>query len=59
MPALRGGADGFTLKGSDATAGELQTMYDGPRPNCTIAGTCQRHGNHTYQPMSKKGAIIL
>jgi len=56
---LRGGTDSFALKGGDATAGALQTMYDGPRPDCAIAGTCQRHGNHTYQPMSKKGAIIL
>ena len=56
---LRGGTDGFALKGGDATNGKLITMYDGPRPDCAIAGTCQRHGNHTYQPMSKKGAIIL
>jgi len=56
---LRGGTDGFMLKGGDATAGALKTMYDGIRPLCSIAGTCQRHGNHTYQPMSKKGAIIL
>ena len=56
---LRGGSESFALKGGDATAGALQTMYDGPRPDCGIAGTCQRHGNHTYQPMSKKGAIIL
>eukprot|EP00937_MAST-01D_sp_MAST-1D-sp2_P003997 g3997.t1 len=56
---LRGGTDGFALKGGDATSGTLQTMYDGPRPDCAIAGTCQRHGNHTYNVMSKKGAIIL
>ncbi len=56
---LRGRTDGFVLKGGDATSGSLQTMYDGPRPDCAIAGTCQRHGNHTYQPMNKKGAIIL
>jgi hypothetical protein len=56
---LRGRTDGFVLKGGDATAGSLATMYDGPRPDCAIAGTCQRHGNHTYQPMNKKGAIIL
>jgi hypothetical protein len=56
---LRGRTDGFALKGGDATAGTLMTMYDGPRPDCAIAGTCQRHGNHTYQPMNKKGAIIL
>lgn len=56
---LRGGTDGFVLKGGDATQGKFTTMYDGPRPDCAIAGTCHRHGNHTYQPMSKKGAIIL
>lgn len=56
---LRGGTDGMVLKGGDATAGGFTTMYDGPRPDCAIAGTCQRHGNHTYQPMNKKGAIIL
>ena len=56
---LRGGTDSFALKGGDATTGNLITMYDGPRPDCAIAGTCERHGNHTYQPMSKKGAIIL
>jgi hypothetical protein len=57
--SLRGRTDGFVLKGGDATAGTLKTMYDGERPLCSIAGTCQRHGNHTYQPMNKKGAIIL
>ena len=56
---LRGRTDGFALKGGDATSGTLMTMYDGPRPDCAIAGTCQRHGNHTYQPMNKKSAIIL
>merc|ERR1712194_108038 len=49
----------MVLKGGDATIGSFQTMYQGARPNCTIAGTCHRHGEHTYQPMSKKGAIIL
>lgn len=56
---LRGGTDGFSLKGGDATTGVLSTMYEGPRPDCAIAGTCHKHGYHTYQPMSKKGAIIL
>lgn len=54
-----GGTDGFALKGGDSTRGSLMTMYDGPRPDCAIAGTCQRHGNHSYQPMDKKGAIVL
>ena len=43
---VKGGANGFALKAQDATAGTLQTMWDGPRP----AG---------YQPMKKQGAIIL
>merc|ERR1712072_993454 len=54
---LRGRTDGFMLKGGDATAGKLATMYDGPRPDPKIAGTCGKSG--TYQPMRKKGAIIL
>ena len=60
---LRGRVDGFVLKGGDATNGALQTMYDGPRPDCKLAGTCERHKNATYtpsyQPMHKQGAIIL
>lgn len=60
---LRGAEDGFALKGGDATRGALATMYDGPRPDCAIAGTCDRHRNATYtpsyQPMHKQGAIIL
>ena len=60
---LRGRVDGFVLKGGDATSGVLQTMYDGPRPDCKLAGTCDRHKNATYtpsyQPMHKQGAIIL
>ena len=60
---LRGRTDGFMLKGGDATNGTLATMYDGPRPDCKIAGTCNRHKNSTYtpsyQPMHKQGAIIL
>lgn len=53
---LRGSTNGFTLKGGDATKGTFTTMYDGPRPDPKIAGTC--HGG-TYQPMKKQGAIIL
>lgn len=61
---LRGRAEGFMLKGGDATQGELETMWDGDRPYCSNAGTCGRHvkpgqANHTYQPASKQGAIIL
>jgi len=43
---LKGGTDGFALKGGDATAGNLTLLYDGPRPP-------------GYQPMQKAGAIIL
>ena len=38
--ALKGRTDGFDLKGGDATQGQLRTMYSGPRPDRTIAGTC-------------------
>ena len=53
--SLKGRADGFTLKGGDATAGAFTTMYNGPRPKPW------KHGFHqgTYQPMKKQGAIIL
>ena len=43
---VKGGANGFALKGGDATRGALSTMFDGPRPR-------------GYQPMRKQGAIIL
>ena len=43
---IKGGTDGFAIKGGDATAGTLTTFFDGPRP-------------HGYQPMHKTGAIIL
>ena len=44
---VKGGTDGFALKAGDATNGNLQVMYDGPRPS------------GGYQPMRKQGAIIL
>jgi hypothetical protein len=59
---LRGSVDGFTLKGGDATKGEYTTMFDGTRPNCTLAtvidrktgkatgSVCARHQNATYTP---------
>ena len=64
---LGGRTDGFVLKGGNAQEGTLDTQYDGPRPDCAIAGTCNRHPiqnasgtfNRTYQPADKKGAIIL
>ena len=41
----------------------MSFQYDGPRPDCAIAGTCNRHRNATYhpsyQPMHKQGAIVL
>ena len=43
---VSGRADGFALKGGDATAGALKVMFDGPRPP-------------GYQPMHKAGAVIL
>ena len=43
---VKGDINGFTLKGGDASQGNLKTMFDGPRPN-------------GYQPMKKQGAIIL
>jgi hypothetical protein len=30
---VKGGSNGFALKGGDATSGALKTMFDGPRPN--------------------------
>merc|ERR1712151_1344310 len=51
---------GFVLEGGDATKGSFTTMYDGPRPDPSYEGK----GNcgpppDIYQPMRKKGAIIL
>ncbi len=43
---VKGGSNGFALKGGDANTGVLATLYDGPRPP-------------GYQPMKKQGAIIL
>jgi len=39
-------AGGFALKGGDATAGALKTMYDGPRPSA-------------YPHIFKQGSLIL
>ena len=30
---IKGGTDGFAVKGGDAAAGPLQLMFDGPRPH--------------------------
>eukprot|EP00038_Savillea_parva_P017214 m.227498 g.227498 ORF g.227498 m.227498 type:complete len:211 (+) comp36917_c0_seq1:110-742(+) len=43
---VKGGTNGFAVKGGNASAGTLTTLFDGPRPN-------------GYQPMHKTGAIIL
>jgi len=43
---LKGGSNGFGLRGGNAQAGELRMLYDGRRPN-------------HYQPMKKQGALIL
>lgn len=43
---LRGGADVWSLRGGNATNGELSTYYDGQRPN-------------GYTTMVKEGAIVL
>ena len=55
---LKGLTDGFVLKGGDATRGNFTTMYDGPRPPPTSPSKRWPKGG-TYQPMNKKGAIIL
>ena len=43
---LRGRVEGMVLKGGDATKGgannKLITMFDGERPDCAIADTCNR-----------------
>ena len=59
--ARKGRADGFALKGGDATRGALETMYDGPRPDFRSAPNhCRYHGvNGTYQPMRKQGRALL
>jgi len=53
---LKGRSDSMALRGGDATAGPLRTMYDGPRPPPAHAGVKPGKG---YQPMKKQGAIIL
>lgn len=52
---LKGWADGFQLKGGDATRGKQTIMYNGSRP--FQPGSPGR--KHHYQPMRKQGAIIL
>ena len=54
---LKGLTNGFVLKGADATRGEFATMYNGLRPDPKLA--CCVTKTDTYQPMRKRGAIIL
>ena len=68
---VKGGTNGFALKGGDATTGALSLMYDGPRPHGAFGSLCghppipvsypRRPPPHTagYQPMKKQGSIIL
>jgi non-reducing end alpha-L-arabinofuranosidase len=53
---LKGRVDTMALRGGNAAAGRLQTMYDGPRPPPAKHGVKPGKG---YQPMQKQGAIIL
>jgi hypothetical protein len=45
---VKGKPGGFALKGADAQAGTLKTLYEGARPT-----------TNGYNPMKKQGAIIL
>ncbi|KAL4802726.1 Arabinosidase B [Aspergillus unguis] len=45
---LKGGPNQWALRGGNAVSGDLETYYDGVRPNAD-----------GYSPMSKEGAIIL
>ena len=54
---VTGRSGSFALKGGDATAGKLKTMYDGARPDPKLA--CCDKPPWSYQPMQKQGAIIL
>eukprot|EP01046_Picozoa_sp_COSAG06_P050906 COSAG06_NODE_8183_length_2246_cov_1.569632_2_plen_151_part_00 len=49
--ALQGRTDTMALLGGNAAAGELQTMYDGPRPPPAHHGVKPGKG---YQPMKKQ-----
>ena len=53
---IKGRSVSMAILGGDATAGELLTMYDGPRPPPAKAGVKPHDG---YQPMKKQGAIVL
>ena len=53
---LKGRTDTMAIRGGNAAAGPLQTMYDGVRPPPAQHGVKPGKG---YQPMQKQGAIIL
>jgi len=53
---VKGRSHSMAILGGDATAGSLQTMYDGPRPPPAHAGPKPHAG---YEPMQKQGAIVL
>ena len=42
---VKGGTNGFALKGGDATTGALSLMYDGPRPHGAF-GSIRGHPPH-------------
>ena len=44
---IKGGTDGFAVKGGDAAAGPLKLMFDGPRP----------HGCERHQELSRLGGL--
>lgn len=61
---LTGRADGFMLKGDDATSGTQTVMYNGSRPyeadpSGCIAPQRGRYKPGRCQPMKKQGPIIL
>lgn len=49
---LKGKSNWFTIKGGDANAGTLKSMYDGARPSFS-------DGKYKWNPMRLQGAIIL
>eukprot|EP01048_Picozoa_sp_COSAG05_P000595 COSAG05_NODE_17_length_35518_cov_34.728084_10_plen_358_part_00 len=53
---LKGRSTTMVLRGGNAAAGRLQTMFDGPRPPPAQHGVKPGEG---YSPMRKQGAIIL
>ena len=56
--SLKGHENGFTIKGGDATKGTFATMYDGPRPDAKIAGTCGKSGTYVVAACSTRGLSL-